>query len=88
MTDPRGSTDDLLGDVSRLREIFSDIDGHNPFQDHRCGNCPNVGICGGKLYCKEDPCDFLPFDMDEFLRFFAETYPSMPQRFDLGSPVG
>ncbi|MBV9011058.1 MAG: radical SAM protein [Pseudonocardiales bacterium] len=88
MTSPRGSTDDLLRDVGRLREIFSDIDGHNPFHDPQCGNCTNVGICGGKLYCKPDPCDFLPFDLDEFLRFFAETYPSVPNRFDLGSPVG
>lgn len=88
MTSPRASTDDLLGDVGRLREIFTDIDGHDPFADPQCGNCSNVGICGGKLYCKADPCDFLPFDMDEFLRFFAETYPSVPQRFDLGSPVG
>jgi len=30
----------------------------------------------------------VPFDLDEFLRFFAETYPSVPSRFDLGSPVG
>ncbi len=49
-----------------------------------------IGICGGKLYCQtnphaadNDPCDFLPFDMDEFLRFFAEAYPAMPDRFDL-----
>lgn len=53
MTDPRASTDDLLGDVARLREVFSDIDGHNPFRDSQCGNCSNVGICGGKeVYAK------------------------------------
>jgi uncharacterized protein len=94
MTDPKGSLDDLLEDVGRHQEIFADVAAHNPFDDPQCGNCSNVGICGGKLFCKSnphapdnDPCDFLPFDMDEFLRFFAETYPSMPQRFDLGSPV-
>lgn len=82
---PRGSTDDLMGDVGRLREVFADIDSHNPFNDPQCANCTNVGICGGKLYCKPDPCDFLPFDLDDFLRYFAETYPAMPERFDLGA---
>ena len=49
-----------------------------------------LGAAGvaARVYCEADPCDFLPFDMDDFLRFFAETYPSMPSRFDLGSPVG
>jgi hypothetical protein len=51
MTNPRGSTDDLLGDAGRLREIFDDINSHNPFHDLQCGNCTNIGICGGKLYC-------------------------------------
>lgn len=92
MSDPEGSLDDLLEDVGRHQEIFADVAAHNPFNDPQCGNCSNVGICGGKLFCKSnphaadnDPCDFLPFDMDEFLRFFAEAYPSMPERFDLGA---
>lgn len=89
---PAGSLDNLLEDIGRHQEIFSAITAHNPFDDPQCGSCTNVGICGGKLFCKSnphaadnDPCDFLPFDMDEFLRFFAEAYPAMPQRFDLGT---
>jgi radical SAM protein with 4Fe4S-binding SPASM domain len=92
MHSPIGALDDLVGDVGRHLEIFSDTAGHNPFDDPQCGTCTNVGICGGKLFCKtnphaadNDPCDFLPFDMDEFLAFFAETYPAMPERFDLGA---
>jgi len=43
------------------------------------------------LFCKtnphvadNDPCDFLPFDLDEFLRFFVRQYPVTPDGFDLG----
>ncbi len=71
----------------KIREIFADVDAHDPFQDPQCGNCTNVGICGGKLYCKPDPCDFLPFDMEEFLRFFVGAYPAAPNKFDLGLSV-
>lgn len=86
MTKPRASADELLDDVGKIREIFADVDAHDPFQDPQCGSCSNVGICGGKLYCKPDPCDFLPFDMDEFLRFFVGAYPAAPNKFDLGLP--
>jgi hypothetical protein len=61
-------------------------------EDEQCGTCTSIGICGGKLFCKSNPhaadsnpCDFLPFDMDEFLRSFAEAYPAMPERFDLAT---
>lgn len=87
MHTPRGSTEDLQDDIGRLREIFAEISEHNPFTDSQCGNCSNVGICGGKLFCKPDPCDFLPFDMDDFLRYFTEVYPDHPERFDLGASV-
>jgi radical SAM protein with 4Fe4S-binding SPASM domain len=84
MTQPRGSVDDLSEDVGRIREIFADVDAHDPFADEQCGSCSNVGICGGKLYCKPDPYDFLPFELDEFLRFFVEAYEDSPSTFDLG----
>lgn len=82
------SLDQLRSTIDRHGEIFADVADHDPFKDEQCGACTNVGICGGKLYCKSnenapelDPCDFLPFDMDEFLRFFAETYPERPEAF-------
>lgn len=90
---PEGELSDLTADIDAVRAIFpDDITGHDPFTDPQCGTCTNIGICGGKLFCKSnphaadnDPCDFLPFDLDEFLRFFATAYPAMPERFDLAS---
>ena len=92
MHTPAGSLDDVADDIDAAKRIFPEIAAHNPFDDEQCGTCTNIGICGGKLFCKtnphaadNNPCDFLPFDMDEFLRFFAEAYPAMPDRFDLAS---
>lgn len=92
MHSPVDSIDNLLEDVGKHLEIFSQTAAYNPFDDPQCGNCTNVGICGGKLFCKSNPhaadnnpCDFLPFDMDEFLTFFANTYSDTPERFHLGS---
>ncbi|MGH3636409.1 MAG: hypothetical protein ACRDTS_20440 [Mycobacterium sp.] len=80
-----------MTDVDRHQEIFADVVAHDPFEHPQCGKCPNIGICGGMLFCKtnpnvadSDPCDFLPFDLDEFLRFFARQYPVTPDGFDLG----
>lgn len=94
MHSPVSSLDELLTDVGKHLEIFSETAAHNPLDDPQCGACTNVGICGGKLFCKanphaddNDPCDFLPFDLDEFLVFFAKAYPQMPERFDLGGIV-
>jgi radical SAM protein with 4Fe4S-binding SPASM domain len=92
MDTPAGRLDDVAEDIERVKQIFPTIAEHNPFDDEQCGTCKNVGICGGKLFCKSNPhvadnnpCDFLPFDLDEFLRFFAETYPTMPERFELAT---
>ncbi len=92
MHTPAGSLDDVADDIDAAKRIFPEIAAHNPFDDEQCGTCTNIGICGGKLFCKtnphaadNNPCDFLPFDMDEFLRFFAQAYPTMPDRFDLAS---
>lgn len=89
---PAGSLDDIADDIDFAKRVFPEISAHDPFTDEQCGTCPNIGICGGKLFCKSNPhaadnnpCDFLPFDMDEFLQFFAEAYPTMPDRFDLAS---
>jgi uncharacterized protein len=89
---PVGSIDQLTGadgSLDAYREIFSGYVEHDPFQDPQCGGCTNVGICGGKYFCKSnphadiDPCDFLQFDLDEFLRFFADAYALAPGRFRL-----
>jgi uncharacterized protein len=90
---PVGSIDQLIGGgTDRLDaywETFSEYVEHDPFRDEQCGTCTNVGICGGKYFCKSnphvdtDPCDFLQFDMDEFLRFFADAYVIAPDRFRL-----
>lgn len=91
---PVGSIDQLTGAVGSLdayRDIFSGFVEHDPFQDQQCGSCTNVGICGGKYFCKSnphadiDPCDFLQFDLDEFLRFFVDAYALAPGRFSLDS---
>lgn len=83
-----GALAQLLDDPTAHGQIFPDQAEHNPFQHPRCGGCPNIGICGGEYFCKfnphaeeQNPCDFLPFDMDEFLRYFAEQAPKTPQRF-------
>jgi len=51
----RGSADDLVADVDRHSEIFADVAAHDPFNHPQCGKCPNVGICGGMLFCKTNP---------------------------------
>ncbi len=73
--------------TSKATRNLADIDGQDPFNDPQCRNCSNVGICGGKLYCKPDPCDFLPFDFDDFLRYFVDAYAHAPNKFDLGLSV-
>ncbi|WP_018686498.1 radical SAM protein [Actinokineospora enzanensis] len=87
----RGSADELVADIDKHGEIFHEVASHDPFLHPQCGGCPNVGICGGMLFCKtnenvpdNNPCDFLPFDLDEFLRFFVKHYPDNPSLFDLG----
>lgn len=67
------------------RPTFSPCSGYTPYNLKVTAD-GRLALCD--VYCKADPCDFLPFDLDEFLRFFAETYPSVPSRFNLGSPVG
>lgn len=90
MTAPVSSLNELLTDIDSYEDIFSRVVGYDPFEDDPCGTCTNVGICGGKYYCKtnvdapdRDPCDFLNYELNEFLQFFTEAYPTAPERFDL-----
>lgn len=64
--------------------------GFSPFENESCGKCSNVGICGGELLCKMNPeitnlsaCDFLEYDLDDYLTFFAENYPNKPEAFSI-----
>jgi len=89
MTAPVSSLDELLANIDDYHRIFSKVTSYDPFHDDPCGTCTNVGICGGKYYCKDvsapdrDPCDFLNYEMDEFLRFFVKAYAEAPHLFDL-----
>jgi uncharacterized protein len=91
MTKPRGDIGELVLNPASYVETFADVMNYDPFEDEPCGTCTNVGICGGKMYCKtnvnapdRDPCDFLKYELDEFLRFFVPAYAASPDLFDLG----
>lgn len=80
MHQPAGSLDELVADLRHLARTFESVATHDPFLDPQCRVCTDVGICGGKLYCKtkpnvpdNNPRDFLQFEMDEYLRFFAKA---------------
>jgi uncharacterized protein len=79
---PIGHIDDLKQNPERYFEIFKDYVGHNPYSDSQCRNCPDIGICGGKYFCKEtDLCNFLPYCLEDYLDFFVECYPQKPHLF-------
>lgn len=95
MHQPRSSLAELLEDPDKHLDIFAEQAAHTPFDNPACGGCSNHGICGGMYFCKlnehaadNDPCDYLPFDLDEFLRFFAESYPNQPHIFKLTGQSG
>lgn len=83
MHTPVSSLDHLLGSIEHYDELFATTVNHNPFDNPRCGTCPNIGICGGEYYCKPNPCDFLSYDLGDFLRFFADRYPETPELFEV-----
>lgn len=90
MYSARGNAAKLALGKSTYAETFADLQANDPFRNPVCRECSNVGICGGELFCKSNPdapdsgqCDFLPYDMDDFLRFFVQNYPARPDLFDL-----
>lgn len=88
-TSPVGGRGAIHEASTRYGEFFEDYHSHNPFHDPDCGNCANVGICGGKLLCKDDldvtsptgPCNSLPFELDDYLRFFVDVFPRHANKF-------
>lgn len=66
---------------------FSKFD---PMSDSECSKCIFLPVCGGKLFCKSGDsdgllkqCDFLSFDLDDFLRWFVVQYKLTPNLFSL-----
>jgi radical SAM protein with 4Fe4S-binding SPASM domain len=78
---PVSSIAELGTDAGKYPEIFAQFANFTPFESEQCRSCTNVGICGGEYFCKDDPCDFLPYSMDAFLRFFADHYSQKPHLF-------
>ena len=83
LTSARGEVAALAGPGFAPQDLFPDVAGYDPFLDPMCGRCPDIGICGGRIACRQEPCDFLPFDMDEFLRLLVRELPHHPDRFIL-----
>jgi len=82
----------LSENIERYFEVFKDYTNYNPYNDQQCQFCKDIGICGGKFFCekKEDAptvshCDFLPYDLDEFLIFFCKNYSNKANLFEVSN---
>ena len=87
---PIGDVKNLNNDINGAMEHFNDYYALNPFEDEQCKDCQNIGICGGKLFCKSSSntndlsyCDFLPYHIDDYLKFFVSSFGEKPELFHI-----
>ena len=86
-----GDIQQLSRDISLYDKLFQDYVSYNPYDDPECHQCQDIGICGGKLFCRNgtsldyqvNPCDFLPYTLDNYLTFFCEKYSEKPELFEI-----
>lgn len=56
----------------QLEKTFSKFKEYNPIADDECKSCSNIYLCGGKYFCKENPCNEQLFDDRLFILKFIE----------------
>ncbi len=79
---------ELSNDYDKYFEIFAKYTEHNPYNDQECMHCENIGICGGRYFCKDDRsdyCDFLPYNIDDYLHFFCANYSGNESLFEVSN---
>jgi uncharacterized protein len=89
-----GEITDLSIDYKAFGQTFEKYMAFTPYNDAQCNTCTDVGICGGKYFCKNDSsaddlsyCDYLPYYLDEYLAFFVEHFSKKPQLFTISDRV-
>ena len=86
--EPIATLDNLYQDPQNFLDIFKEYTDYNPYNDPECQQCLNIGICGGKYFCKnlKDTtdltfCEFMSYYLDDYLDFFIKYYDQKPYLF-------
>lgn len=63
--------EELIHDINLLDDRYKDIKKVSPLDDPECSVCPSLIQCGGKVFCRNEKCNYQA-EFNE--RAFIETY--------------
>jgi len=61
----------LVSNPAALNEHYVDIKAWTPLQDAECFNCKELLLCGGKTFCRDNPCDYSSYNLKAFLEKYV-----------------
>lgn len=50
---------------------------------NKCKKCKYIFVCGGYQICKPNQCDFLPYSLSVFLKFYVKILEKHPEYYNL-----
>lgn len=59
---------DIANNPDYLNIYFKNIKNWTPLEDNQCLNCSDLVLCGGKYFCKKNPCQFYRYDLENYFR--------------------
>ena len=56
-----------------LKESFKEERNLSKVIDNQCKKCKYLYICNGKYFCRENPCEFLDYDIEKYIKTYVEN---------------
>ncbi len=66
------SIEELAQNPEALNEHYAEVKNWTPLQDAECAGCRKLLLCGGKTFCRINPCDYSPYDLEIFLKKYVQ----------------
>lgn len=56
-----------------LNEHFKKIKEWSPLDEPECYQCKHLILCGGKTFCRENPCTYSPYQLEDYLKQYIKN---------------
>lgn len=59
--------------TGKLKENFKETRNFTKVIDKQCLKCKYLYICNGKYFCKENPCEFLDYNIEDYIKTYVKN---------------
>ena len=62
--------DSFINDLFNIQ--YQQFKTWQPFNNQKCKRCPDLILCGGNYFCRQNQCDFERYNVELFIKKYIE----------------